>query len=335
MIKIIADSTCDLSPQLIQKYNIDIIPLYVHMGEEEYRDGVDITPKEIYQWSDANKTTPKTAAFSLEDAINIMEPYVKEGDDIIAFAISEDMSTSANVIRLAADELEVTEKVHVIDSQNLSTGIGHLIIETAIMIEQGMEIEEILYQIKTLIPLVKSSFVVDTLTYLHRGGRCSSTAALFGNALRLKPRIVVNEGKMLADHKYRGKQDKVILQYVKEMEKELLNAKQDRVFITHSGCVDEIIDNVYDYIKGLNYFKEIYITTAGSVISSHCGPGTLGVLYMQKKKAYGPYDEEFDFNRNGVMEEDEKAAEAAYIRHMAEQESEEDDAEEDVSDYNE
>lgn len=283
MIKIISDSTCDLSKELIEKYDIEIIPLFVHMGEKEYRDGVDITPDEIYEWSDENKTTPQTAAPSIEDVMDIIKPYLEEGQDVIMFAVSEDMSSSANIMRLAADELEYDEHVHVINSENLSTGVGHLIIEAAEMIKKGLEVKEILENIENLKPRVRSSFVVDTLTYLHRGGRCSSTTALVGNALKLKPRIAVKDGKMEAGTKYRGKQSRVIMQYVKGMESELLKAKKDRVFITHSGCDSEVIDAVKSYLESLNVFEEIFVTRAGSVISSHCGAGTLGVLFVAEQ----------------------------------------------------
>ena len=281
MIKIISDSTSDLPQELIHKYDIDILPLYVHMGDMEYKDGVNITPDEIYEWSDKNKTTPKTAAPSIADAVEAIRPYKEKGDEIIMFAISEDMSASAGVMRLAADELKYREHVHVIDSASLSTGIGHLVIEAAVMAEKGMPADEIVRKIEALKPYVRASFVVDTLTYLHRGGRCSSTAALVGNALRLKPRIEVKNGKMEAGHKYRGKQSKVILQYVKDMETDLLQAKTDRIFITHAGCDTEVIDSVKEYLKSLNRFQEIYITRAGGVISSHCGYGTLGVLFIE------------------------------------------------------
>lgn len=281
MIKIISDSTSDLTADIIKKYDIDILPLYIHMGDDEYKDGVDITPDEIYKWSDENKTTPKTAALSIEDAINAIKPYMEKGCDVIMFSISQEMSTMANVMRLAAEELEYEDHVFVINSASLSTGIAHLVIEAAIMAEKGIEAAGIVKEIEALKPRVRASFVVDTLTYLHRGGRCSSTTALVGNALKLKPRIVVKDGKMEADHKYRGKQNKVILQYAKDLEPELLKAKKDRVFIVHSGCDEEVIVSVKEYIEGLNKFNEIVIARAGSVISSHCGPGTLGVIFVE------------------------------------------------------
>ncbi len=280
MIKIAADSTCDLSQELIDKYKISIIPLHIVLDDKEYKDGVDITPDEIYEWSDKNNTTPKTSAVGFEDAMKSMEPIVDSEDELIIFTISEKMSTTPNVFRMAAEELEIEDKISVIESANLSTGIGLLIIEAAVMAAEGRAREEIVDFIEDMKPRVRSSFVVDTLTYLHRGGRCSSVAALAGGMLKLHPKIVVENGAMLATKKYRGKIDSVILDYAKEMQDDLKQAKKDRVFITHSGCNQETIDSVKEYLQSLGYFDEILITRAGGVISSHCGPGTLGVLFI-------------------------------------------------------
>ena len=282
MIKIISDSTCDLSKDLIEKYKIDILPLHIHLGEEEYQDGATITPDEIYEWADANDTTPKTSAASMIEVIDMFEPYIEQGDEIICFSISSTMSANHNVMRLATEDLEAEDRIHVIDSANLSTGIGLLVIEAAIMAEEGKSAEEIVAKIEELKPLVSASFVVDTLTYLHRGGRCSSVAALAGGVLKLHPKIVVESGKMDANKKYRGKINSVIMSYAKDMEEDLKNAKKDRVFITHSGCDQAIIDEVYEYLQSLNTFDEILVTRAGGVISSHCGPGTLGVLFIKQ-----------------------------------------------------
>lgn len=280
MVKIIADSTCDLSEELIEKYGITIVPLYIVLGEKEYRDKVEITPADIYKWSDENKTTPKTAALSIEDAMDAMKPVLENGDDIILFSISKEMSSTNNVFRLAAEELEAEDRVSVIDSANLSTGIGLMVIEAAIMAQEGKSKDEITAVIEGLKPRVRASFVVDTLEYLYRGGRCSGLAALAGGMLKLHPKIVVKDGAMGADKKFRGKMDAVLLKYAKEMEEDLLSAKKDRVFITHSGCDEEVIAAIKAYLEGLNYFDEILITVAGGVVSSHCGPGTLGVLYI-------------------------------------------------------
>ena len=280
MVKIIADSTCDLSKELVEKYDINIIPLHIVLGEKEYLDGVEITPDEIYEWCDKNEATPKTSAVGFEDAIDIVKNASNENDEVIIFTISEKMSTTANVFRMAIDELGLDDKVTVIESANLSTGIGLMVIKASLLAKEGKIMKEICTEIEKIKSKVRSSFVVDTLTYLHRGGRCSSVAALVGGVLKLHPKIVVSDGAMSANKKYRGKIDKVILDYVKEMETDLKSADKERVFITHSGCEQEIIDKVYEYLESLNYFGEILVTRAGGVISSHCGAGTLGVLYI-------------------------------------------------------
>ena len=282
MVKIISDSTCDLSPELITRYNIDILPLHILLGEDEYEDGKTITPEQIFAWSNEHKTTPKTSAPSLEDAIRIFRPYVEDGHEIICFSISGGMSTSGNVMRLAADELEASDRIHVVDSANLSTGIGLLVIEAAIMATNGSSVADILSQMEALKPKVRASFVVDTLTYLYRGGRCNAVAAMAGGVLKLHPKIVVENGAMDATKKYRGKIKAVIMSYVKDMEDDLKSARPDRVFITHSGCDSSTVDSVRTYLNSLGIFHEILETRAGGVISSHCGPGTLGVLFIAK-----------------------------------------------------
>ena len=281
MVKIISDSTCDLSPELIAKYDIDILPLHILLGEDEYEDGKNITPEQIYSWSDENKTTPKTSAPALTDAIELFKPYIDEGREIVCFSISSSMSTSGNVMRIAAEELEAEDCITVIDSANLSTGIGLLVIEAAIMAQNNHTVEEIVSAIEALKPNVRASFVVDTLTYLYHGGRCNAVSAMAGGVLKLHPKIVVENGAMNASKKYRGKINSAIMTYVKDMEDDLKAARPDRVFITHSGCDRTIVEEVHSYLENLGVFSEILETRAGGVISSHCGPGTLGVLFIQ------------------------------------------------------
>lgn len=283
MVKIISDSTCDLSPELVAKYDIDILPLHILLGENEFEDGKTITPEQIFKWADEHKTTPKTSAPSLEKAIELFRPYVEEKREIVCFSISSSMSTSGNVMRLAAEELEASALITVIDSANLSTGIGHLVIEAAIMAKNGKTAAEISAAMEELKPLVRASFIVDTLIYLYRGGRCNAVAAMAGSVLKLHPKIVVENGAMDASRKYRGKLATVILSYVKDMEEALKKARPDRVFITHSGCDTEIVNAVRSYLESLGVFQEILETRAGGVISSHCGPGTLGVLFIAKE----------------------------------------------------
>ena len=282
MVRILSDSTCDLSPELVQRYNIGIIPLHVYLGEEEYRDGIDIKPEKIYEWSDATGSTPKTSAPSIEEVMGAYKKILDNGDDIAVFTISSSMSASNNVCKLAAETLNAEDRIAVIDSENLSTGIGHLVIEAAELAAQGKGIREIEAEILKLRPRVRASFVVDTLVFLQRGGRCSGLSALLGSVLKLHPRIVVENGSMHSDKKYRGNLEKVIINYTKDLYESLIKAKVDRVFITHSGCAGAIVAKVKEYLEGLKHFKEVIETRAGCVVSSHCGPGTLGVLFIEK-----------------------------------------------------
>ncbi|MBC3795442.1 DegV family protein [Acetobacterium tundrae] len=278
-IKIIADSTCDLSADLIEKYDIGILPLTITMGDKSVKDGNGMNQKEIYEWSNKTGETPKTAAPTIGEAIDVITPYIEAERDIIFFGISEIMSTTCNVMRLAAETLNY-KKLVVVNSRNLSTGIGLQVIRAAEQVSRGCTVEEILADNRQINGKVKASFVVDTLTFLYRGGRCSSVTALIGNSLKLKPEIVVSDAKMQVRKKYRGNAKSVILKYAKEREKELLLANSARVFITHSGCSEKIINKVKEYLESLNKFEEILVTQAGGVISSHCGPNTLGVLYI-------------------------------------------------------
>ncbi len=282
MVKIITDSTSDLSKELLDKYKIDVVPLYIHLGDEEYKDGEEIGIRDAFKWSDENKTTPKTAACSIDDAVTAFKPCKEAGDDIIVFTVSGEMSSSAQVMRLAAEELEYEDHVFVIDSRNLSTGIGLLIMEAAVLAEEGKTAKEIVDKVNEYIPKSRASFVIDTLVYLARGGRCSAVAALVGGMLNIKPKIVVKDGVMGVDKKYRGPYKKVIMQYAKDLEPQMKNAKKDRVFITHTPCDDGIVESVKEYVEGLGYFDEVIETEAGTTIGSHCGPNTLGVLFIEE-----------------------------------------------------
>ena len=278
MVRILSDSTCDLSPELIRQYNIGIIPLYVHLGDKEYRDGVDIKPDEIFRWSDENSQTPRTAAPDIEEISTYLDRDGK--DEYVVFTISSSMSSSFSNCRLTAMEMGMEDRVFVIDSGNLSTGIGLLAIRAALMAREGMSGSQIAAETEKIKDKVRASFVVDTLTYLHRGGRCSGLSAFFGSALQIHPRIVVEGGSMHPEKKYRGKSNRCIVNYVKDMEEDLKKACPDRVIITHSGCDRETVEAVRTYLEGLGRFDEILETRAGAVISSHCGPGTLGVLFI-------------------------------------------------------
>lgn len=278
MVRILADSTCDLSKELTERYNITIIPLYVRLGDDEYLDGINITPAELYKWSDEHGQTPKTAAPGIEDISKLLDPA--GSDEYVIFTISSSMSASFNNARLAAESMEMSDRVHVIDSENLSTGIGLQVIRAAELAAAGKNAAEIVSEIESIKGKVRASFVIDTLVYLHRGGRCSGLAALFGSVLKLHPRIAVTGGAMHPEQKYRGSSRKYVLEYVKDMEPELKKARRDRVFITHSPCDRAVVESVRSYLESLGHFDEILETDAGSVIASHCGPGTLGVLFI-------------------------------------------------------
>lgn len=282
-IRIMADSTCDLSPELLEKYGITVLPLNIVMDDTSYLDGVETTPDQIYTWADSNRTTPKTSAPGIESAVEFLRPAVEAGEEVCYLGISEQMSATCQVLRLAAEELEYTEHVCVVDSMNLSTGIGLQVLTAAELVQRGCSLAELEEYLKEYRVRVRASFVVDTLTYLQRGGRCSAVTALMGNALKLKPRIAVTDGKMSVSKKYRGNQKKTVMDYVKDMEEEYRRAEKTRVFITHSGISQEIVDEVKTYLESLKHFEAIYVTRAGGVVSSHCGPGTLGVLFVEEK----------------------------------------------------
>ncbi len=278
-VKIIADSTCDLSPELVAKYDITIVPLCILLDGKSYYDGEELTPEQIYAWSDEHKATPKTAAISFDKTAEVVGPFMEAGDDIIFFGISSEMSSTCNVARIVGEEYG---RMFVIDSRNLSTGIGLQVLRAAELAAEGKSAEEIVAIIEGATGLVRASFVVDTLTFLARGGRCTAITALMANTLKLHPQIIVKDGKMGVGKKFRGKTAMAIDAYVEDLMPQLENADPHRVFITHSGCSAEIIEAVRAKLLALNKFEEILITRAGGVISSHCGPNTLGVLFYIK-----------------------------------------------------
>lgn len=280
-IHIFADSTCDLSEELIEKYQITVIPLCIILDDKSYYDKVELTPEEIFRWADEKKTTPKTAAVSFEYAEKLLAPCLEAGDDVIFFGISEEMSTTCNVMRLVGQD-HPNGRLFVVDSRNLSTGIGLQVLRAAELAEQGFSAEEIVSAVEQEREKVRASFVVDTLTYLARGGRCSGATALMATTLKLHPCIQVVEGKMIVGKKYHGSVEKALLRYEKDLEEELLRADPRRVFITHSGTAPEVVATIRKRLEELTYFQEIHETIAGGVISSHCGPGTLGILFYEK-----------------------------------------------------
>ncbi|MBO4908700.1 MAG: DegV family protein [Lachnospiraceae bacterium] len=281
-VKIFSDSTCDLSEELIKRYSVTIIPLCIIMGDKSYYDGEGLSQKDIFKWADENKTTPKTAAITAERLEEAAKPVLEAGDDIILFTISSGMSSTFNLASIYAED-NGNGHMHIIDSANLSTGIGLLVIKAAEMAAEGKDAAEIVKEIEGLIPRVRASFVIDTLTYLSRGGRCSSVTALLAGTLKLHPEIVVKDGAMGVSKKYRGSLGNSVMKYATDLEEALLDADHDRVFITHTVRESEraIVDEVRKYLESLGVFKEVIETRAGGVISSHCGPGTLGILFIK------------------------------------------------------
>ncbi len=289
MIRIYADSTNDLTPELWEKYHIRIIPLYVNMGDRTYIDWQNITPDELYAWSDAHNTTPVTAAFSVGDAENALREAVEAGDDVLFFGISTGLSASCNTFRIAAENLDYADHVAVVDSQNLCTGIGLLILKAAARIEAGeTDLRAVERYVNSFIPKVRTTSVIEQLTYIHRGGRCSAATALVGGALKIKPKILVKDGGLGVAKKYRGHQPDVIRKYYEDLEPLLKEADPDNVFISHTGRLpQEIIDEIADRVRALHRFKNVYVTRAGSVVTIHCGPGTLGVFYIASDENAG------------------------------------------------
>ncbi len=289
MIKIYADSTNDLTPELWEKYNIRVIPLYVNMGDETYVDWQNITPDELYAWSDAHNTTPITAAFSVGDAENALREAIQKGEDVIFFGISTGLSASCSIFKMAAENLDYSDHVAVIDSRNLCTGIGLLILKAAERIAQGeTDLRRLEDYVNHFIPYVRTTSVIEELNYIHRGGRCSAATALIGGALKIKPKILVKDGGLGVAKKYRGRQSDVIRKYYEDIEPLLKDADPDNVFISHTGRLpQEIIDEIAGRVRALNHFKNVYVTRAGSVVTIHCGPGTLGVFYVASDPGAG------------------------------------------------
>ncbi len=276
---ITSDSTTDLSKELIERYNVGILPLLVTLGDKTYTDGVDIDADFVYDYHSKTGELPKTSAINIPAATDFFEKYVNEGNAVIHFTISSEMSSTYQNCCIAASEFE---DVYVIDTRNLSTGGGLLVIAAAEMALKGMEAKDIADAVNGLAANVDASFVIDSLEYLHKGGRCSAVAAFGANLLKLKPCITVKNGKMGVDKKYRGRYSDVVKEYAAERLVNPDDIDLDRVFVTHAGCDEEIINSVVEVVKNTLPFKEIFITRAGCTVSSHCGRNTLGVLFVRK-----------------------------------------------------
>lgn len=278
-VLITRDSTSDLPPEIVEKFNIKTIPLIVNLGECSYQDGIDITPDDIYKYHDEHGILPKTSAANVDDMLNFFKPFVDEGYSIVHFTISSTMSSTYQNSCIAADEYD---DVYVVDTKNLSTGEGLLIMKAAEWVAEGLSAKEVYEKVNELIPNIDASFVIDSLEYLHKGGRCSALAALGANLLKLKPCIEVKDGSMGVSKKYRGKYSETLKQYVADRLSDYSDIDLSRVFVTHAGCDPEIVQQVVDQVKATAPFSELIISRAGCTVSAHCGANTLGVLYIRK-----------------------------------------------------
>jgi DegV family protein with EDD domain len=278
-VKIISDSTCDLSEEQIKTLDIEIMPLYVNLKDKSLKDGIEITVPELYKYVDENKVLPKTAAITIQDYIECFKKWVDRGYDVIFTGISGGLSSSFNNANLAVSELGAEEYVHPVDSKNLSSGIGLLLLKAAALKDKGLSAKEIKDEMEKIVPNVRSQFIIDRFDYLYKGGRCSSMARIFGTMLKIKPLITVREGKMTVAEKPHGKKIKGLEALLRFLERDKDNLDLENVFITHTYA-DEESKYLLEEIKRNYNFKNIYITNAGSTIASHCGPGTIGILYI-------------------------------------------------------
>ncbi len=278
-IKVTCDSTCDLTPELYQSYGVDILPLGITLGETLYYDGVNVAAKDLFAYADRTGTLPKTSAVSPNTYIETFRPYVEDGYSIIHINISSEFSICYQNACLAAAELE---NVYPIDSRNLSSGSGHLVLLAVELARQGLSAREIVDILNERKEKLDVSFVLQHLDYLRMGGRCSGVAVLGANLLKLRPEIRVVDGKMTVGTKYRGSMERSVLDYVRDRLANRDDVEPGRIFVTHSGVPKDLEDKVVALVKELHPFREVLVTRAGSTISSHCGPECLGVLFFKK-----------------------------------------------------
>ena len=283
MVIISADRTCDLPQEKVEQYGIPMMPYHINLEDKEYIDSVDITPDDLYKAYWERKALPKTSAISVGEYIDYFKPMVDAGNTVVHLTLGSALSSSYNNCRMAAEEFE--GKVFVIDACNLSTGIGLLVLKACELREAGKDAAEIAQIITDTIPKSHASFVLDTLEFMAAGGRCSAVLAFGANLLKLKPSIKVHNdenGAMKVDKKYRGELSKVLVSYVKDQMALYPDIDTSRIFITHSGIDEKMIEIVREELKKHHDFGEILVSRASCTISCHCGPATLGVLFLTK-----------------------------------------------------
>lgn len=278
-VKIISDSTCDLSQDLIQKYDIGIVPLIVTMDNQEYLDGITITPADIFAHVASGGSLCSTAARGVAVYQEEFAKYTKEYDGIIHIDIGSGFSSSYQNACIAAEDFD---NVRVIDSQNLSTGHGLVVLKACDLAQTAKDLDELKSQLDAYASRVEASFLLDRLDYMVKGGRCSGAAALGANLLSLKPCIEVKDGKMVVVKKYRGHIEKCMASYVKDRLAERENLDDERIFITHTDVSKESLEATINGVRQYGNFKNVYETVAGCTVSCHCGPGTMGILFVRK-----------------------------------------------------
>lgn len=277
-----ADSTCDIGPELQERYHIQLLNWRILLDGKEYLDNVNITPDDLYRAWRERGVLPKSTGATSEEYKQHFQPLIDQGYEIIHIGLGSGISCSYQNAVQAARE---TGHVITIDSQNLSTGFGLLVIEAAELAQQGLSATEIYRKIEELRPRSHASFLLDTLEFMKAGGRCSALAAFGASILQLKPCIEVDNcdgSRMHVGKKYRGKMDQCLMQYVRNKLKGRSDLDLRRVFITHSGSPESDIQAVKKEVQRCADFKEIYVTRANCTISTHCGPRTLGVLFLTK-----------------------------------------------------
>ena len=279
-IKITCDSTCDLTPELYKRFDIEVLPLEVTLGERVCLDGVDVTTDELYDYAKKTGTLPKTSAISVGAYEDCFKRWTEAGYDVIHINISNKLSACHQNACIAAEGMK---GVFPVDSLNLSSGSGQLAMAAREMADEGMAAADIAAKLEEMRTRLDVSFVLQTLEYLHKGGRCSGVAALGANLLKLRPEIVVsNEGTMSVGRKYRGSMEKTVLDYIRGRLEGNDNVIPGRIMVTHTDMPQELVDKAVELVKSLHPFKEVLPTSAGSTIGSHCGPACIGVLFFRK-----------------------------------------------------
>ncbi len=284
-IKITCDSTCDLTESLYSNYGVTVMPLGVVLGEDLRKDGVDVDPAAIFDYVGKTGVLPKTSAVSVNEYYETFKQFCLEGSAVIHINISSDFSSCyTNAVQAASmvkEEIPDAD-IRVIDSRNLSSGSGHLVLLARELANSGLSAADIEDRLNKAKNRLDVSFVLQTLEYLQKGGRCPGVVAFGANLLKLRPEIEVREGKMGVAKKYRGSMEKSILDYVRGRLAGREDIDTKRIFITHSHVPQEIVDKVRAQISELQPFEEIIETYAGCTVSSHCGPNCLGVLFFTK-----------------------------------------------------